>query len=64
VEQLAPNGNAARTGAVKEGDVVVMCSATFGDQLWSTRGCGLTRVLNAIKVRQGYHKRRFIRDAS
>ena len=30
-----------------------MCSATFGDQLWSCRGCGLPRVLNAVKVRAG-----------
>ena len=30
-----------------------MCSATFGDQLWSTRGVGLTRVLSAIRVRAG-----------
>ena len=53
VETVAPRGNAARTGAVKEGDYVVMCSATFGDQMWSTRGVGLARVLNAIKVRAG-----------
>lgn len=53
VETVAPRGNAARTGLVKEGDIVVMCSATFGDQLWSTRGVGLTRVLSAIKVRAG-----------
>eukprot|EP00594_Rhizosolenia_setigera_P006525 CAMPEP_0178952328 /NCGR_PEP_ID=MMETSP0789-20121207/7745_1 /TAXON_ID=3005 /ORGANISM="Rhizosolenia setigera, Strain CCMP 1694" /LENGTH=197 /DNA_ID=CAMNT_0020633349 /DNA_START=203 /DNA_END=796 /DNA_ORIENTATION=- len=53
VETVAPRGNAARTGDVKEGDIVVMCSATFGDQLWSTRGVGLTRVLSAIKVRAG-----------
>ena len=53
VETVAPRGNAARTGLVKEGDVVVMCSATFGDQLWSTRGVGLTRVLSAIRVRAG-----------
>ena len=53
VETVAPRGNAARTGLVKEGDVVVMCSATFGDQLWSTRGVGLTRVLAAIRVRAG-----------
>jgi hypothetical protein len=38
---------------VKEGDVVTMCSATFGDQMWSTRGVGLTRVLAAIRVRAG-----------
>ncbi len=30
-----------------------MCSATFGDQMWSTRGAGLTRVLAAIRVRAG-----------
>jgi hypothetical protein len=38
---------------VKEGDVLTMCSATFGDQMWSTRGVGLTRVLAAIRVRAG-----------
>lgn len=53
VETLAPNGNAARSGKVKEGDLVTMCSATFGDQMWSTRGVGLTRVLAAIRVRAG-----------
>ena len=30
-----------------------MCSATFGDQMWSCRGAGLTRVLAAIRVRSG-----------
>lgn len=30
-----------------------MCSATFGSQMWSTRGVGLTRVLAAIRVRAG-----------
>ena len=53
VETVAPRGNAARTGMVKEGDIVTMCSATFGDQMWSTRGVGLTRVLAAIRVRAG-----------
>ena len=38
---------------VKEGDILTMCSATFGDQMWSTRGVGLTRVLAAIRVRAG-----------
>jgi uncharacterized protein YaiL (DUF2058 family) len=38
---------------VKEGDYVTMCSATFGDEMWSTRGVGLTRVLAAIRVRAG-----------
>mmetsp|Transcript_948 Transcript_948/g.1946 ORF Transcript_948/g.1946 Transcript_948/m.1946 type:complete len:197 (+) Transcript_948:188-778(+) len=53
VQTVAPKGNAARTGLVKEGDIVTMCSATFGDQMWSTRGVGLTRVLAAIRVRAG-----------
>jgi len=53
VKQIAPKGNAARTGKVKEGDIVTMCSATFGDQMWSTRGVGLSRVLAAIRVRSG-----------
>eukprot|EP00429_Kryptoperidinium_foliaceum_P009437 CAMPEP_0176009314 /NCGR_PEP_ID=MMETSP0120_2-20121206/4188_1 /TAXON_ID=160619 /ORGANISM="Kryptoperidinium foliaceum, Strain CCMP 1326" /LENGTH=194 /DNA_ID=CAMNT_0017342109 /DNA_START=119 /DNA_END=703 /DNA_ORIENTATION=+ len=53
VETVAPKGNAARTGKVKEGDIVTMCSATFGEDMWSTRGVGLTRVLAAIRVRAG-----------
>jgi hypothetical protein len=32
---------------------VTMCSATFGDEMWSTRGVGLSRVLAAIRVRSG-----------
>ena len=52
VETVAPLGNAARSGIVKKGDTITMCSATFGDQLWSTRGVGLARVLSAIKVRR------------
>lgn len=53
VETVAPKGNAARTGLVKEGDIVSMCSATFGEQLWSCRGAGLQRVLSAIRIRAG-----------
>jgi NACalpha-BTF3-like transcription factor len=53
VQTVAPKGNAARAGTIKEGDIVTMCSATFGDQMWSTRGVGLTRVLAAIRVRSG-----------
>eukprot|EP00522_Entomoneis_paludosa_P012028 CAMPEP_0172443956 /NCGR_PEP_ID=MMETSP1065-20121228/4137_1 /TAXON_ID=265537 /ORGANISM="Amphiprora paludosa, Strain CCMP125" /LENGTH=193 /DNA_ID=CAMNT_0013194369 /DNA_START=83 /DNA_END=664 /DNA_ORIENTATION=+ len=53
VETVAPKGNAARTGKVKEGDIVTMCSATFGDEMWSCRGVGLNRVLAAIRVRSG-----------
>lgn len=32
---------------------MTMCSATFGNDMWSTRGVGLTRVLAAIRVRSG-----------
>mmetsp|Transcript_22219 Transcript_22219/g.26387 ORF Transcript_22219/g.26387 Transcript_22219/m.26387 type:complete len:219 (-) Transcript_22219:158-814(-) len=53
VDAVAPRGNAARTGQVKKGDIVTMCSATFGDQMWNCRGVGLTRVLAAIRVRAG-----------
>jgi len=53
VDAVAPRGNAARTGMVKEGDIVTMCSATFGDQMWNCRGVGLTRVIAAIRVRAG-----------
>ncbi len=30
-----------------------MCSSTFGDDMWSTRGAGLSRVLSAIRLRAG-----------
>mmetsp|Transcript_17732 Transcript_17732/g.19771 ORF Transcript_17732/g.19771 Transcript_17732/m.19771 type:complete len:210 (-) Transcript_17732:293-922(-) len=53
VETIAPKGNAARSGQVKQGDVVTMVSATFGGDMWGTRGVGLTRVLAAIRVRAG-----------
>lgn len=32
---------------------MTMCSATFGDDMWSVRGVGLSRVLAAIRVRSG-----------
>lgn len=32
---------------------MTMCSATFGDEMWSTRGVGLSRVLAAIRLRAG-----------
>lgn len=50
--QLTPFTDAP-VSQVKEGDIVTMCSATFGDDMWSTRGVGLTRVLAAIRVRAG-----------
>lgn len=38
---------------VREGDIVTMCSSTFGDEMWSCRGAGLSRVLSAIRLRAG-----------
>ena len=38
---------------VQEGDIVTMCSSTFGDEMWSCRGAGLSRVLSAIRLRAG-----------
>eukprot|EP00562_Extubocellulus_spinifer_P033059 CAMPEP_0178686444 /NCGR_PEP_ID=MMETSP0699-20121125/3924_1 /TAXON_ID=265572 /ORGANISM="Extubocellulus spinifer, Strain CCMP396" /LENGTH=168 /DNA_ID=CAMNT_0020331273 /DNA_START=42 /DNA_END=549 /DNA_ORIENTATION=- len=40
-------------GPGREGDIVAMCSSTFGDEMWSTRGAGLSRVLSAIRLRAG-----------
>jgi hypothetical protein len=51
VKSIEPNGRAAKTGKVFVGDRVTMVSATFGNDMWSTRGVGLGRVLSAIKVR-------------
>lgn len=32
------------------GDKISFVSATFGDQIWSAKGVGLSRVQSAIKV--------------
>merc|ERR1711907_226954 len=53
ISEIVPGSNAATSGKVKVGDVVVRCSAVFGNDLWSTRGVGLSRVQSAIKVRAG-----------
>lgn len=55
VAELDPDGNAANIeeGEVNEGDVVVAVSATFGEDVWSTRGVGLDRVMKSIRVRAG-----------
>lgn len=51
VKSIEKNGRADKAGVVFVGDRVAMVSATFGDDLWSCRGVGLTRVLSCIKVR-------------
>eukprot|EP00871_Galdieria_phlegrea_P000989 jgi/Galph1/1891/GphlegSOOS_G566.1 len=55
VADIDPNGNAARAsrGNIRKGDILVAISATFGDEVWSTRGVGLARVMKGIQVRFG-----------
>jgi hypothetical protein len=56
VDDILPNSEAARLereGKLRKGDEVVMVSATFGDEMWSSRGCGKYRLEKSIAVRQG-----------
>lgn len=53
IAEMDPEGNAADTGEVNEGDVLVAVSATFGEEVWSTRGVGLDRVMKSIRIRAG-----------
>lgn len=56
IDEIVDGSNAAelaQQGLINKGDVVVMCSATFGDSMWSTRGVGRDRVVRAINVRAG-----------
>ncbi|GAB0492258.1 hypothetical protein MMPV_003519 [Pyropia vietnamensis] len=53
VAEIDPEGNAADAENIQVGDIVVAVSATFGDEVWSTRGVGLDRVMKSIKVRSG-----------
>lgn len=56
IGDIIPGSNAAQAaskGLLKKGDCIVMCSATFGDAMWSTRGVGTERVMKAIAVRAG-----------
>jgi len=52
IKEVVKGGNADAMD-VKEGDLIAMCSATFGTEMWSTRGVGLSRVMRAIEVRSG-----------
>jgi C-terminal processing protease CtpA/Prc len=51
VKSIDKGSRAEKCGQIFEGDIVAMCSATFGDDMWSCRGVGLTRVMATIKVR-------------
>lgn len=53
VAEIDPDGNAAESGEVNEGDILVAVSATFGEEVWSTRGVGLDRVMKSIRIRAG-----------
>jgi PDZ domain len=53
IAEIDPDGNAADEEDIREGDVIVAVSATFGDDVWSTRGVGLERVMKSIRVRAG-----------
>lgn len=53
VAEVDPEGNAADSGEVNEGDILVAVSATFGEEVWSTRGVGLDRVMKSIRIRAG-----------
>jgi hypothetical protein len=56
IDKVIAGTEAARLkdqGKLKEGDEVVMVSATFGDEMWSARGIGKYRLEKSIAVRQG-----------
>lgn len=53
VAEMNPEGNAAESGEINEGDILVAVSATFGNEVWSTRGVGLDRVMKSIRIRAG-----------
>jgi hypothetical protein len=43
IDKIVPNTEAARLereGKLKVGDEITMVSATFGDEMWSSRGVG------------------------
>ena len=56
IDKVVEGTEAARLkqqGKLREGDEVVMVSATFGDEMWSARGVGKMRLEKSIAVRQG-----------
>jgi len=56
ISAINPRGNAGllqRDGKIAVGDLVVMCSATFGKEVWSCLGSGKDRLMTTIRTRQG-----------
>jgi len=52
VAEVTPGSNGAIAG-LQAGERISMVSATFGSEMWSTQGAGISRVTKAIKVRAG-----------
>ena len=66
IDAILPGSQAARLekqGKLRKGDEVVMVSATFGDEMWSSRGIGKQRLEKSIAVRQG-QTIKFVLEAS
>merc|ERR1719265_2228818 len=66
VDKILPGSEADRLkkqGKIKEGDEITMVSATFGDEMWSSRGIGKQRLEKSIAVRQG-QTIKFVLEAS
>eukprot|EP01035_Chromulina_nebulosa_P020728 gene20728-26872_t len=51
ITKIEKGSRAEKSGMVFEGDIIAMASATFGDDMWSCRGVGLSRVLTTIRMR-------------
>ena len=51
VKEILPKSFAEKSGKVFVGDRVAMVQAVFGEDMWSVRGAGLTRVVSCIKLR-------------
>ncbi|CEM04295.1 unnamed protein product [Vitrella brassicaformis CCMP3155] len=51
VRKLTPGGNADQSGAIKPGNQLLMVSAAWGDEMWSTKGSGVNMVETAIRNR-------------
>ena len=56
IDKIIPGSQAdamKKQGKLKEGDEIVMVSATFGNEMWSARNIGKIRLEKSIAVRQG-----------
>ncbi|CAM9502887.1 unnamed protein product [Pylaiella littoralis] len=53
IVEIVPGGNASRKKMINVGDKITFVSATFGEEIWSAQGVGLSRVQSAIRIRSG-----------